>query len=87
MERKRKIVEMMRRENSGTSDEEEIDHKKGRARQPRELSIDCFTGRSTETSVGTFLAQFKIVATQNGWPKSQGIKRRGKSSHTARGGQ
>ena len=56
---------------SETSDEEEKDYRKGRARQPKELPIDCFTGRSAETPVGTFLAHFKVVAKQNGWPKSQ----------------
>jgi hypothetical protein len=58
-------------EASETSDEEAQDYRKGRARQPKELTMDCFTGTSAETPVGTFLAQFKVVAKQNGWPKSQ----------------
>jgi hypothetical protein len=42
-----------------------------RERQPKELTMDCFTGKSTDTPVGTFLAQFKVVAKQNGWRESQ----------------
>jgi hypothetical protein len=58
-------------EASETSDAEAKDYRKGRARQPKELPIDCFTGRAADTPVGTFLAHFKVVAKQNGWPKSQ----------------
>jgi hypothetical protein len=61
---------------SDTSDEDsELDRRdrggRKRERQPKELTMDCFTGRSTETPVGTFLAQFKVVAKQNGWRESQ----------------
>jgi hypothetical protein len=45
--------------------------RKSRSRQPKELSMDCFSGRSSDTPVGTFLAQFKVIAKQNGWKKSQ----------------
>ena len=61
---------------SDTSDDDsELDRRdrggRKRERQPKELTMDCFTGRSTETPVGTFLAQFKVVAKQNRWRESQ----------------
>ncbi len=51
--------------------EQENNHSRRRGRQPKELSMDTFSGKSEDTPVGTFLAQFRIVAKQNGWPRKQ----------------
>jgi hypothetical protein len=33
--------------------------------------MDCFSGKSTDTPIGTFIAHFMLIAKQNRWHKSE----------------
>lgn len=63
-------------EDTETSDSDESDKraksekkKKQTTQRVKELTLDNFDGKPGGTSVGTYLAHFKVVARRNGWPE------------------
>jgi hypothetical protein len=58
---------------SDDTSEDDKRKKKSQVKQPKELGMDCFSGRPTDAPVGTFIAQFKIIAKQNEWPESKWV--------------